>query len=135
MTSANGTCVLLAASLVLLAACASDAPTALPPMAPRQVAELARWEVWSEGRLVGHVKKLEIRDPERPVAFYRIEDLQGRWLGHASDEKRFSRRVPFRDDEEDLGVWAMERGVAELFDAKAAVELKAIAVEADAKKR
>jgi hypothetical protein len=104
-------------------------------MAPRQVAELARWEVWSEGRLVGHVKKLEIRDPERPVAFYRIEDLQGRWLGHASDEKRFSRRVPFRDDEEDLGVWAMERGVAELFDAKAAVELKAIAVEADAKKR
>src|SRR5262245_848643 len=107
MTSVNGRPVSIAALAAVLAACASDPKPPLPPLAPREVAELAGWEGWSEGRFVGHVRKLEIRDPERPLAFYRIEDLQGRWLGHASDEKRFSRRVPFRDDEEDLGVWAM----------------------------
>jgi hypothetical protein len=127
--------VLLAALAAAFAACASDPPPALSPLAPRQVVELARWEVWSEGQLVGHLRQLEIRDPQGPVAFYRVEDLHGRWLGHANSERRFSRRVPFRDDEEDLGVWAMERGVAELFDAKVPVELKAIAVEADARKR
>lgn len=134
MRSANANPVLLAACVAVLSACKSDPPAPMPPLAPRPVAELARWEVWSDGQLVGQVRKLEVRDPQQPVAFYRIEDLHGRWLGHASNEKRFSRRVPFRDDEEDLGVWAMERGVAELFDAKAPVELKAVAVDADARK-
>ena len=125
--------MLLAALAAALAACASDPPP-LPAYAPRQVVDLERWEVWSDGHLVGQVRKLEIRDPAGPIAFYRVLDLQGRWLGHASNEGRFTRRVPFRDDEEDLGVWPMARGVAELFDAKAPVELKAIAVDADAKK-
>lgn len=135
MRSANTSCVLLAASAALLAACANDPPPSLPPMAPRQVAELARWEVWSDGVRLGHLLELEIRDPAGPIVFYRVLDEKGRWLGHADAQWRFSRRVPFQEQEQDLGVWAKERGVAELFDAKATVELKPIAVEADAKKK
>src|SRR5678809_80986 len=101
MRFANGTTPLLC----LLTACAS--PPQPQPYAPRPVVELARWEVWDGDRLVAHVRQLEIRDPAGPLAFYRVEDLQGRWLGHATSTGRFSRRVPFQEQEEDLGVWSL----------------------------
>lgn len=114
-------------------ACAGRPPLP-PPYAPRPVVELGRWQVWSDGRLVGHVVQLEIRDPGGPLPFYRVQDLHGRWLGHASPRGRFSRRVPFQDQEQDLGVWPMARGVAKLFDATAPVELRPVAVEAVARR-
>lgn len=125
----------IAAALVLtwLAACSSP-PATPPPYAPRPVTEQARWEVWSADQLVGRVRQLVIHDPGQPLTFYRIEDLQGRWLGHANAQGRFSRRVPFQEQEEDLGVWSMTRGVAELFDAKS-VRMQPVALEADARKR
>ena len=46
------------------------------------------------------------------MQFFRITDTSGRWVGHASANGRFSRRVPFEKDEQDLGVLAMKRGVA-----------------------
>lgn len=119
--------------LAWLAACSSP-PPAPAPYAPRAVTEQARWEVWSDEALVGRVRQLTIHDPERPLTFYRIEDLQGRWLGHANAQGRFSRRVPFQEQEEDLGVWSMTRGVAELLDAKS-VRLQPVAIEADSRKR
>lgn len=125
----------IAAAVVLawLAACSSP-PPAPAPYAPRAVTEQARWEVWSADALVGRVRQLTIHDPERPLTFYRIEDLQGRWLGHANAQGRFSRRVPFQEQEEDLGVWSMARGVAELLDAKS-VRLQPVAIDADSRKR
>ncbi len=117
----------------LLAACGSS-PAAPPPYTARPVVELARWEVCSGNEVIGYVRHLEIRDPKGPLPFYRIEDLQGRWLGHASEQRRFSRRVPFQDEEQDLGVWAMERGVALLVDAAGPVELKPVVVDADARR-
>lgn len=117
------------ASALLLSACASPPPPN-PPYAPRPVVELGRWQVWIGGEQVGLVLQLEIRDPGGPLPFYRIQDLQGRWLGHASVHGRFSRRVPFEDQEQDLGVWPMARGVAHLFAAEAPAELRPVAVEA-----
>ena len=124
---------LLAAALVW-AACASQ-PQSLPPGAARPVAELARWQVFDGGALLGYLIHLEIRDPAGPIPFYQIEDTQGRLVGHATGQGRFSRRVPFQDDEQDLGVWSLARGTAKLFECKAPVQLKPVAVEADAQRK
>ena len=67
---------------------------------------LARWQVVSEGAVLGWVTEYEIRDPKSPMKFFRVTDQKGRWLGHATANGRFSRRVPFQDDEQDLGVRA-----------------------------
>ncbi len=128
-------CAVPAAAFVLasLAACAG-APPRQPPQAPRVVVELARWQAWDGERRVAVVKKLEIRDPSGPLPFYRIEDTQGRWLGHATVDGRFSRRVPFTEREEDLGVWSLARGVTELVEANATVRLEPVALDADARR-
>jgi hypothetical protein len=132
MSTPRSLAVLLAS---LLAACGSAEPAEPPPYAPRPVIELARWQVLCSDTPIGVVRHLEIRDPTGPLAYYRIEDLDGRWLGHATDAFRFSRRVPFQEQEQDLGVWSLPRGTAELLDAKGSVELKPVALDADAKKR
>ena len=113
------------------AACASPEPPP-PPFAPREVVTLGEWQVASQGAVLGRVVKLEIRDPKGPVRFFRIEDRAGRWLGFATENGRFTRRVLDRD--EDLGVLAMPRGCALLFEASQPVELKAVPVEADLKR-
>lgn len=105
-----------------------------PPYAPRPVVELARWQIWDGDALLGRLRQLRIEDPRGDLDFYRIEDRQGRWLGHATASGRFSRRVPFQEQEQDLGVWSLPRGIARLFDAAAPVELRPIAVEADARR-
>ena len=121
-------------AVVLLAACAA-APTRTPDYAPRRVVELARWQVWNGTEQVGVLRELEIEDPVAPVRFYSVEDRQRRVLGEATANGRFRRRVPFREDGEDLGVWSLARGVTELFEASATVELRAVPVEADARRR
>lgn len=132
MSTPRTVALLLAA---LLAACSSPEPVEPPPYSARPVVELARWQVLRGDTPIGVVRQLEIRDPAGPLAYYRIEDLDGHWLGHATGGLRFSRRVPFQDEEQDLGVWSLPRGAAELLDAKASVELKPVALDADAKKR
>lgn len=123
-----------AACLALwLGACAAE-PQPLPPYAARPVVEVGRWQVVDAGRPVGYLVHLEIRDPAGAVPFYRILDLQGRWLGHATEQGRFSRRVPFQEDEQDLGVWSMAQGVARLVEASAPVDLQPVAVDADARR-
>lgn len=110
--------------LAALAAC-GGAPPAPPTIAARAVVAGAVHEAYAGTELVAIVRRLEIRDPAGPIAFYRIEDPRGRWLGHATAQGRFSRRVPFREEEEDLGVLAMARGVAELTGQKELVRLVA----------
>ncbi len=119
--------------VLALPGCRSAEPEA-PPYAPRPVVELARWHVTEDGEQIGLVRHLEIQDPRGPLPFYRIEDLHGRWLGHATPDGRFSRRVPFADDEEDLGVWSMAGGVKRLFEASGTVALQPAAVDAVLKK-
>ena len=121
--------------IALLAACAGSPPPAPLPHAAREVVELARWQILQGERAVGIVRQLEIRDPSGPVSFYRIEDSSGRWLGHATANGRFSRRVPFHGEEVDLGVWSLERGTAELLEATTPVVLRPQPVEADARRQ
>lgn len=126
-----------AASLALalaFAGCGSTPPLPPAPYSPRPVVELERWHVVSGGKPIGVVRHLEIRDPAGPLPFFRIEDLDGRWLGHASPEGRFSRRVPFVEQEEDLGVWSMTSGVRKLLEASGEVSLQPFAVDAVMKK-
>lgn len=101
-----------------------------PDYSAREVVALERWAVEVEGKVLGAVTKYEIRDPKSPVQFFRVTDASGRWLGHATKNGRFSRRVPFEKEEQDLGVLAMQRGVAELFEASQPVRLKPVPVEA-----
>lgn len=115
-------------------ACESAEPKP-PEYAPREVVELARWTIRSEGQELGALVRFEIRDPSGPVPFYRVLDRAGRWVGHADANGRFSRRVPFQETEQDLGVWSLARGCAELFEASGPVDLEAVPIEADARKR
>lgn len=110
------------------------APPPPAPYAPRPVVEMARWQALSGGRHVATVLQLEIRDPAGPVPLYQILDPQGRLLGTSDAQGRFSRRVPFRDDEEPIGVWSMAQGVGKLAEANAPVELVPVPVDADARK-
>lgn len=121
-------------TVLLLVACESPQASP-PPYAPREVVTLARWRVASAGTALGEVVELEIRDPKQPIRYFRVLDAAGRWLGHATANGRFSRRVPFREDEEDLGVWSMAKGVGLLFEAEAPVTLEPIALDADYQKQ
>lgn len=127
-------CLPIAAALVL-SACDSTPPPP-PPLQPRRVDEVARWEAFVGGTLVGEVVLLEIRDPQGALRFYQIEDAAGRLVGSATEIGRFSRRVPFQEEEEDLGVWSRERGVALLLGCEDSLVLrsKRTAAEASADK-
>ena len=126
----------LSASLVL-AGCHGAPPPPNPEYSARPVVEVGRFEVRQGDAVLGNVVHLEIQDPSGPLRFYRIEDRRGAWVGFASEFGRFSKRVPFRDDDEDLGLWPMKKGVAKLFEVDGAVELKEIpvAVPAVARRR
>jgi len=114
--------------VLLLAAAGSCSSTreVSPPidLAPRQVVELARFEVRHQGRVLGTLVELEIQDPGGPLRFYRIENRDGAWVGHATGQLRFSQRLPFRDDERDLGMWPLQQGVARLFEVEGEVALR-----------
>jgi len=125
--------IAIAVLVALFAAC-QETPPQQPDYAPRRVVELARWQVWIGGEAVGTVRHLEIQDPREAVRYYTIEDGQRRVLGEATANGRFARRVPFQENGEDLGVWSLARGVGELFDAGAAVDLRPVPVEADARR-
>lgn len=125
---------LAAVATALLVAACGGAPPANPAYSARPVVELARWQVLDGERPVAIVRQLEIRDPAEPVMFYRVEDLAGRWLGHSTSNGRFSKRVPFEAEEQDLGVWSLARGVTLLLEASAPVHLKPLAIDADARR-
>lgn len=126
-------CTLLLASYVL-SGCNSNPPSAPLPSAARPVVQLGLWQVWEGSTAIGFVRHLEIRDPTGPLPFYQIEDLHGRLVGHATAQGRFSRRVPFEENEEDLGVWPMARGVQKLFERSGPLVLKPAPAEADARR-
>jgi hypothetical protein len=110
----------VAATLSLLAIAAACVSTRTyeprPAYQPRRVVELERHQVLHAGAVIGSVVLYEIEDPTGPLRFWRIENRNGAWVGHASALGRFSRRVPFRDDEQDLGIWPMRQGVAQLLE-------------------
>ena len=91
--------------------------------APREVVELERWLVQHEGVDLGFLVKLEIRDPAGPIEYYRVRNVGQQWLGHASMDLRFSRRVPFQEEEESLGIYPMARGLAALYEVENPVDL------------
>jgi len=118
------------ALLATIAALASCTSTYGKPKAhdyvPRDVVEVARFEVRSGAEVVGLLLQLEIRDPSGPLRYWRVETTAGAWAGHATEQGRFSRRVPFREDEEDLGMWPMTQGVARVLGIAGPVRLQAV---------
>ena len=90
---------------------------------PRPVVEVERYELRQGGRPLGSATFLEIRDPAGPVRFWRFQNRDGALLGHASEQGRFSRRVPFLDEEEDLGIWPMAQGAAQLLEVEGEVKM------------
>ncbi len=94
----------------------------------RNVVETARYEVRHRGEVVGSVVQLQMEDPSGPLQFWRVENKNGAWLGHASALGRFSRRLPFRDDEQDIGIWPMAQGVAQLLEVDGEVALREVPV-------
>lgn len=120
----------LLASVGSIAGChgAPPPPPSNPPYSARPVVEIGRFEARQDGALLGHLVHYEIEDPSGLIRFWRVEDARGAWVGHVSQDGRFSRRVPFKDDEEDLGLWPMAKGVAHLFERDGAVELKEVPV-------
>jgi hypothetical protein len=113
--------------LLSLSACHSAPPPADNLWVAKPVVELHRWSVQEQGQQVGWLVLLEIEDPKAPTRYYRVENANRQWLGHATLQGRFSRRVPFRDDEEDMGMWAMPQGLARLFNTDKPLALETVA--------
>ncbi len=112
-----------ACTVLILAAC-TEYTVPLPDDAeyfPRPVLEVARWQVRQEGEDLGFLVLLEIRDPAGPIRFYRVENAGRQWVGQVGLDGRFSRRVPFQDEEEDLGIYGMRRGLAVLYQVENSV--------------
>ncbi|HLQ38426.1 MAG TPA: hypothetical protein VK348_11530 [Planctomycetota bacterium] len=123
-------------SLLLVVVAAGCQHTSVPPFAgpvAHPVVERSRWQITVADQPVGWLVLFEIQDPSAPLQYYRIENQRQQWVGHASTDGHFSRRLPFRDDEQDLGVWSMKQGIARLLEAAGPVELRTV-VEADSKK-
>lgn len=110
--------------LAALAACQSKSPVPPPPYFARPVVEIGRSAITLEGKPLGTLLLLRIEDPTAPVRFYRVVDPAGAWVGHITEQGRFTKRVPFADDEQDLGLWPMQKGIARLFDRDGSVDLK-----------
>ena len=105
-----------------LSSCRSDPP--LDPMQPRPVAEVDRWLVVADGESVGSIVLIEIEDPAGTVRFYRAESAAGQWLGFVDMSGRFFKRVPFRETEEYIGMYPMEKGLGLLFELDGPVSLR-----------
>ena len=120
---------LLWLTLAMTVGCETVEP-APPDYRPRAVVEVARWRVRAAGQGLGELVQFEIQDPGGAIRFYRVVDDSGRWLGHADANGRFSRRVPFEEEEQDLGLQSLARGCELLFESRAPVTLTAKAVEA-----
>ncbi len=94
--------------------------------AAREGVELETWLVQQEGVDLGYLVKLEIRDPAGPIEYYRVLNVGKQWLGHATMDLHFSRRVPFQEEEESLGIYPMARGLAVLYEVENPVDLTLI---------
>jgi hypothetical protein len=110
--------------LAALAACQSTTPVPPPPYFARPVVEIGRSAITRDGKPLGTLLSLRIEDPTAPVRFYRVVDPRGAWVGHITEQGRFTKRVPFADEEQDLGLWPMQKGIARLFDLDGSVDLK-----------
>jgi hypothetical protein len=133
MTSSRAPLLVAFAAAVWASACTSTHEVKKPlDYVPRAVVEVARYEVRSGTSVLGVALELEIRDPSGPLRFWRIQTRDGAWAGHATEQGRFSRRVPFREDEEDLGVWPMAQGIAKVLDVPGPVQLAKVQPKNDA---
>lgn len=118
---------------VVLLGCRATPPPSPPAFAAREVVERQRWQVLradssasgrpQPGQAIGTLVELEIRDPTGPIVFFQVLDAAGRLAGSADVQRRFSRRVPFRDAELPLGAWSLPAGVARVLDVAGPVEL------------
>ncbi|GAB4158631.1 MAG: hypothetical protein Fur0037_26100 [Planctomycetota bacterium] len=126
----------------LLFAAASPGCRSTPPPAPfegHRVVEVRRWELKDGAARVGWLLLLEIDTRDAPLRFYRVLNASGQWAGHATLQGRFSRRVPFRDGEEDMGLFGLAQGARVLLGLSRDPEIVpwsgARAVEADSGRR
>ena len=119
---------LISCAVLTLVACTSEVRRVSnsPVYAPREVVEVTRWNVQHEGEDLGYLVLLEIRDPEGPIRFYRVENRGRQWVGHVALDGRFSRRVPFQEDEQDLGIYSMNNGLAVLYQVDEGAELSLV---------
>ncbi len=102
---------------LLLFAC--QQPAQVPdPYEPRPVAVLGEYAVRAEGAVIGRVIEIEIQDPIWPETRYRVENLDRQWLGFIDAKGGVYKLMPFQMEEEFLGIYPMEQGLALLFDVK-----------------
>ena len=119
---------LISCAVLTLVACTSQVrqvPDALD-FGPRRVVEVKRWNVQHEGEDLGYLVLLEIRDPTGPIRFYRVENQGHQWVGHVALDGRFSRRVPFQEEEQDLGIYSMNNGLVVLYQVDEGAELSLV---------
>ena len=104
----------------------------------RTVREVGRWDVLAGGAAIGQLVKLSIEDRTGPIEFFRVVNERREWVGHVTPAGRFSRRVPFQEQDEILGVYGMKEGLGLLFDTRASIDLEEAvqdgAVEATARR-
>ncbi len=88
------------------------------PYQPRPVETVAQYPVRAEGAVIGRVLEVQIMDSTWPETRFRVENLDRQWLGFIDAKGGVYKRVPFKLEEEFLGIYPMEEGLALLFEMK-----------------
>ena len=94
-----------------LVGCVSTTTTTRMPEGAR-IHERGRYRVMQGERLLGYLIRLEVQDEP----YFRVEGVEGRWVGNVDRHGRFVRSEPFRDDPRVLGMYPMDEGLALLFE-------------------
>ncbi len=107
--------------LVVYSGCATAPETPLPGGYPVQQLDSA--QLFSQGRLIGVLRQLEIQQPGAPVRFYRVETVAGGWVGNVDGYGRFYKCEPFRSEPRDIGLFAMREGLGRLFETEQPIRI------------
>ncbi len=110
-------------TLVWLAAVGCAVAPARLPTRGYPVKELSRRQLFSEGRLIGSLRELEIQQPQAPIRYFRVETPSGAWVGNIDQDGRFFRCEPFRDQPVDIGMFSMNKGLGRLFDIRSPIRI------------
>lgn len=110
-----------------ISGCASEPPTR--EFSGYPVVELSRRELFSEGRLIGYLRELEIQQPTASIRFFRVENPSSGWVGNIDSFGRFFKRVLFKEDLVAIGMFPMHKGLGRLFDLDSPIRIVAPSVQ------
>ena len=115
--AASVTACLLLLGLNLASSCVVTTVEDIGPDAsPRKVVEKQSWDAVQDGKIVGHLKLLDILDPAGLITMYHVSYADGQQAGWIDLQGRAFRDEPFKDGLVLVGMDPMRESLRRLLD-------------------